>query len=878
MSRASKPPRHSFNQAARSGATVDVTPMGEAALVKVTGLVDERFLGFGNVGASKIVVISVSGMTRMTSFGVRQWLKAMDALPKTITDLYLLGCPTFFVDQLNMVLNFGGAAKVLTVLAPFTCPACGIESGETTDVMAERANLAKGILPDKECARCSGKLEFDETPESYFAFVNKYGATSIQPAAAQMLAHLGLYFPTDTAAEKPPRIIKLVHGSVTYFRIIGTIGAMFRARPFLVGAEGEVVIDLAEVEQFTSDGHKEWRRLIKSLTNQVPVVTLVDVDESFLAVANDTLTIARNITVASVLVPYRCVDCGRTSRESASLEGATWPLQLRSHVCPTCGGKSRSGLSPERLLPLQKATTSVPPASAKVIAARDEILSRALTDANVAQAGDAAVAAVSADDTILGKYKIVRRLSQGGMAEVFIAKQVGIGGFEKTVALKRIQRKLLETRHLAIELFLNEAKIAGRLTHPNIVQVLDVGEVQGALYLAMEYVHGKDLGKIIKKLQQTRTIMALGEACYVVREVAQALHHAYWSTDMSGKQLAVVHRDISPQNIILGYDGTVKLLDFGVAVSAVTEQAETMVVGKWLYMSPEATANEQVDHRSDLFSLGVILYLLCSGQLPFTGREPREIVKKIRAGQYKPLQEIVAVPDRLAVLISRLLSPHPDDRPQRGQEVAAELADIARQHGIESSGAAIVYILNQLFQNEGTATGETQASNVRELVMGPQDTVNPTAGAPEHSGPVTAGPRSRELSVPVPSVPSVPMSASTPMPRPRAASTAPPVTGSISPVPVPMSRQYAAQATPLPTAAPQMVSPPVPSAPMAAPQMVSPPIPRPNVTTPTPVSWQSVMPPIPTSPERSVSFLGVVVTIAIVVLLAAGLFLLVRPS
>src|SRR6185369_158361 len=135
-------------------------------------------------------------------------------------------------------------------------------------------------------------------------------------------------------------------------------------------------------------------------------------------------------------------------------------------------------------------------------------------------------------------------LSVGGMAEVFLAKQVGIGGFEKLVALKRIQRELLETRHQAIELFLNEAKIAGRLAHPNIVQVLDVGEVSGALYLAMEYVHGKDLRKTIKKLHQNRAIMPLGESCYIVREVAQALHHAYWSTDMTGKRLSVVHRDV----------------------------------------------------------------------------------------------------------------------------------------------------------------------------------------------------------------------------------------------------------------------------------------------------------------------------------------------
>src|SRR6185369_12087967 len=171
-----------------------------------------------------------------------------------------------------------------------------------------------------------------------------------------------------------------------------------------------------------------------------PAVTLVDVTEAFLAAAGETFMLARNIAVVSVIVPYGCIECGRLSRESVV---ATWPLQFAQQVCSTCGGVTRSALSAEALMPLQKASTIAPPASAKVIAQRDEILSRALIDANVAQAGDNASAAVAADDTILGKYKIVRRLSVGGMAEVFLAKQVGIGGFEKLVALKRIQRELL---------------------------------------------------------------------------------------------------------------------------------------------------------------------------------------------------------------------------------------------------------------------------------------------------------------------------------------------------------------------------------------------------------------------------------------------------
>ena len=289
------------------------------------------------------------------------------------------------------------------------------------------------------------------------------------------------------------------------------------------------------------------------------------------------------------------------------------------------------------------------------------------------------------------------------MAEVFLATQVGIGGFEKPVAIKRIQRQLLETRHLAIDMFLNEAKIAGRLTHPNIVQVLDVGEAGGTLYLAMEYVNGRDVRDVLKALKKTEAIMPLAEVCYVMREVAQALDFAYWSSDMTGTRLSVVHRDVSPHNIILGFDGTVKLLDFGVAMSSITEHEQALLVGKWTYMSPETTLNGKADHRSDLFSLGVVFYLLCTGSMPFVGSEPKEIVKKIRTGDYTRLEDVaLPIPPRLATLVGSLLDPNPDRRPRRGKDVVTDLIEIARDDGLESSPQRIAQFLSGLFPKPST--------------------------------------------------------------------------------------------------------------------------------------------------------------------------------
>ena len=703
----------------RPQAAVEVVTAGDVTLLNIVGLVDERFKGFGTVASAKTLVINVSGITRMTSFGVRQWLNAMDSLHKTFSELLLLGCPTFFVDQLNMVLNFGGAARVLTVVAPYTCPSCGVESGEAIDVLAERGNLANGGIPEKECSRCGGKLEFDETPESYFSFVGKYAATSIQPATAQLLAQHGLYTSAETGAEKPPRIIKVVEGSVTYFLIIGRIGSMFRARPFLVGAEGEVVIDLAEVEGFDPAGQKEWRRLVKNLSGQDIVVTLVDVKEQFFVAVGDTFAMP-NIKIETLVVPYVCIACQRRSQQSKSLRGKRWPPHFEDGVCTTCGGVTRHEVAGATLVHLKKAHTDTPAASAQVIENRTELLAREMNDATTSQSNETP-GPLTQTDSILGKYKIVRRLPSAGVAEVFIAKQVGIGGFEKPVVLKKLQHSLLEQRQRQVELFLNEVKLAGRLTHPNIVQILDVGEVGGALYLAMEYVNGKNLRDVITRLEETSSVMPVAEACYVAREVAQALDHAYWSTDMRGQRLGVVHGDVSPHNIMLSYDGTVKLLDFGVALS-LSEHADAN------YTAPEIATMSVVDHRSDLFSIGALLYQLCSGTKAFSGSSYKDIVKKIKAGKYRPLHEVAAVPAKLSSLVASLLAPTIEERPQRGQEVVAELTEIGRRSSLESSGSNIAKFLTQLYPEESASEHAPPTSQLRSE-PNPLFTVSPDSVA-----------------------------------------------------------------------------------------------------------------------------------------------------
>ncbi len=167
--------------------------------MRVHGMLDEHFGGFGDLSAS-VVVLDVGGIKFITSFGVRQWLRAMAGLPATAREVYLAGCPRIFVEQLNMILNFGGRAQILTLLAPYRCTACGLENEHLIDAVSQGEQIATGTLPEKMCAKCNGKLVLDEIPEMYFACLQRYGPRTVSPVAQQLIA-------MDTRA-LPKQVIK----------------------------------------------------------------------------------------------------------------------------------------------------------------------------------------------------------------------------------------------------------------------------------------------------------------------------------------------------------------------------------------------------------------------------------------------------------------------------------------------------------------------------------------------------------------------------------------------------------------------------------------------------------------------------------------------
>ncbi|MBC7977682.1 MAG: serine/threonine protein kinase, partial [Myxococcales bacterium] len=267
------------------------------------------------------------------------------------------------------------------------------------------------------------------------------------------------------------------------------------------------------------------------------------------------------------------------------------------------------------------------------------------------------------------RYELLDRIGVGGMAEIFRGKAVAAGGFEKPVAIKRILPHLSQDKRF-VELLIAEAKVLSLLRHRNIVQIFDVGlGDDGQYFLVMEYVDGKDLGRIQRGIETRRGRIPFDLALHVGAEICEALEHAHSARAPDGKSMSLVHRDVSPSNVLVSRAGEVKLTDFGIAKRAEHEPTRHGAVrGKFAYISPEQARNEHLDPRSDVFPVGVLLWELVTNRRLFSGLGDLDALRAVREGKVRRPREIDT---RLSVEIDELimaaLSPTPHGRPTAGQ-------------------------------------------------------------------------------------------------------------------------------------------------------------------------------------------------------------------
>jgi len=299
--------------------------------------------------------------------------------------------------------------------------------------------------------------------------------------------------------------------------------------------------------------------------------------------------------------------------------------------------------------------------------------------------------------TVLDRYILLRRLAVGGMAELYIAQQRGAAGFSKIVALKRILSHLAEDPTFT-RMFLDEARLASGLTHPNLAQVLDFGEYDGEYFLTMEYVHGRNLLQLLRA-QDGRTL-PLACSLSIVAAVGRGLHDLHEQRSPDGRALGLVHRDVSPSNVLVSFDGKVKLTDFGIAKAMELTSATRSGTfkGKLGHSSPEQARGEDIDRRSDVFCLGILLYEATTGARAFSGPNEFAVLGKVARGAYEPPEDVApGYPEGVAEIVARALSVDPDDRYPTAAAVADAIETFAVAEGLRLGEEIVRETMRELF-------------------------------------------------------------------------------------------------------------------------------------------------------------------------------------
>nr|HEX4313690.1 protein kinase [Kofleriaceae bacterium] len=301
-----------------------------------------------------------------------------------------------------------------------------------------------------------------------------------------------------------------------------------------------------------------------------------------------------------------------------------------------------------------------------------------------------------------GKYLLLDRISVGGMAEVFKAKSYGVEGFEKIIAIKRILPTMGEDRDF-IKMFIDEAKIAGQLAHANICQIFELGRIDGSHFIAMEYIWGKDLLQIQNRLRKLKQPMPVAMACFIIAKSLEGLDYAHRKRDPLGRPLEIVHRDCSPQNVLVSYEGEVKVIDFGIA-KATSRNSRTMagvLKGKFGYMSPEQVRGLPLDRRSDIFALGTMLYECLTSERLFQGETDFSTLEKVRNVDIRPPREVNPnIPEHVERVILKALAKDVDDRYQWCSEMLADIQQYLMSQDVVFTAKSLSSWLKEAFSPE----------------------------------------------------------------------------------------------------------------------------------------------------------------------------------
>ncbi len=322
-----------------------------------------------------------------------------------------------------------------------------------------------------------------------------------------------------------------------------------------------------------------------------------------------------------------------------------------------------------------------------------------------------------------GKYLLLDRINVGGMAEVFMAKAFGVEGFERLLAIKRILPNMADDDEF-INMFVDEARIAVQLSHANIVQIYELGKYENQYYIAMEYVSGKDLRQILDVFRKKQEVLPIPAAAFITTKICEGLDYAHRKTDPAGRPLNLIHRDVSPQNILVSFEGACKVTDFGIAKAEdrASKTQAGVLKGKFGYMSPEQVRGMDIDHRSDVFAVGILLYEMVTGKRLFVGESDFSTLEKVRNADIPlPREHNPNIPENLEKVMMKALAKERDER----YAYASDLHDDLQQFLIEENTIYNAKRLAALLKQEFVEDIEKERGRMEEFqrVQAPSEAI-----------------------------------------------------------------------------------------------------------------------------------------------------------
>lgn len=568
----------------------------------------------------EVVVIDLQRALKITSFGVRRWIDALKE--QGAKYLCFLNVQPAIMSQFNMIKDFSSGGDVLSLHLPYVCDWCDEETTRLLDLRRDFDGVVEnGHLPEVTCGNCGGAASFDDLPASYLSFAAKQGAPH-PPAAARAALD-------DGPADEPLRVRQEVTDKLTMLWLNGHLDGRTRLKRIISGLEGDVVCVCENVSGVDEAGSERFGQLLGGTDYRL---TLSRVPLQLLLRLRPEEQQGMFGRLLSWMLPVRCSKC-RTittveidAADEADAQRKGWQLS-----CAACGEPAKPARndvpSRERLWSsdvsehVRSYAKGHPKPTEQKTAMRKRGVFGRWTDDHQASGA-----------TNSGKYEILQPIGVGGMAEVFIARQTGIAGFEKVVVLKRIKQEL-ERYPVFIKMFLEEGRLAASVSHPNVVQIFELGKEDGHYFLAMELVRGWDLRSLLRVMRNRRILMPVELVARVMADVCAGLTAAHTATDPAGMPLGIVHRDVSPHNILLSIDGGVKLTDFGIAKArdSSLQTRSGQLKGKVVYMAPEQISPElgPVDSMSDVWSLGLVAFELLALRSPFRVQSEAEFLTAV---------------------------------------------------------------------------------------------------------------------------------------------------------------------------------------------------------------------------------------------------------